>query len=447
MKTIVVGAGGGGIASALLAAKRGEKVTLIEAHQQLGGCASYFSRGPFHFDVGATTVSGLDKDQPLQELFDLIGSYPSLDLVDPGIVFHLSNGLQLKYDLAPGQWVKQLSQHFPGDHEGFWKEVRSTADRGWQLLKSMHGPRDVGMFLRHPSYLTLVPKLLVSTDLKLRQYGLTDPYLRELIDGILLISAQATSERIPFLIGAMGLDYPAKTFRPKGGMKGLMDFFQRSLRDSGVKLVLGHKINSLDDELLRGADRVIMNVTPWNLKELAPEMNSERKFSWGAFTVYFACESAEKNPYHQVHLAHAELANYFASFSTDELSAPAGWQTVTISTHVTPEEWFGLPAEDYRRKKKKLESIIMEDFKIRFGVKSLKLLSSGTPKTFERYTHRKSGRVGGLPFLYGSNPLLMRSFKTSRKELYQVGDCSFPGQGLAGVTAGALKLHEFLKRN
>ena len=94
-KTIVIGAGGGGIASALLASFRGEEVSLIESHENVGGCASWFHRGDFCFDVGATTVSGLSLHEPLGKLFSMLKSRPELKRQDPGIVFHLSSGKKL----------------------------------------------------------------------------------------------------------------------------------------------------------------------------------------------------------------------------------------------------------------------------------------------------------------------------------------------------------------
>ena len=43
-------------------------VKLLEAHTVSGGCASYFKRKNFIFDVGATTLSGIQKHQPLGKL-------------------------------------------------------------------------------------------------------------------------------------------------------------------------------------------------------------------------------------------------------------------------------------------------------------------------------------------------------------------------------------------
>ena len=72
---IVIGAGYGGIAAASLLQKRGFSVTLLEAHSLIGGCASYFKRKNFLFDVGATTFSGILSHQPLGKLFtELLGA-------------------------------------------------------------------------------------------------------------------------------------------------------------------------------------------------------------------------------------------------------------------------------------------------------------------------------------------------------------------------------------
>lgn len=461
MKTLIVGAGGGGIVSALLSSLRGDNVTLIEAHSNLGGCASYFKRGPFVFDVGATTLSGLKPGQPLHKLFSLLGSKPDVIQADPGMVITLSSGKVIRYHQNFEAWIKELESHFPNrGHEKFWKKIKSINKLAWELLENLNFPlSSLSDLLLHPKYLKLAPSLLISTEMALKYYDLDFPEYRELVDGILIISAQSKAPDVPFLVGAMGLSYPSETFVPVGGMKGLMDFFEVEMKKRKIEILFDKRVVSfegprvsLHDGRTLSGQRTIFNLPIWNLSDLSPgdfkQKSDKRPGHWGAFVVYVAIPFATRDSYHQVHLNHPLIENYFASFSlkNDLTRAPVGWQVVTISTHVRALEWWGLSASDYKKKKEVMTKIIMDDFTKRFHVTDSKLLSSGTPRTFENFTGRSFGFVGGLPFLYGKNPLKLLGPKTSLKGIYHVGDTTFPGQGLVGVVAGAFNLDRALKK-
>lgn len=406
-KTLVIGGGGGGIASALLASVRGEDVTLCEAHYALGGCASYFKRGQFVFDAGATTVSGVRPGEPLGDLFDLLGNSPKLKLADPGIVFHLSDGKIIRYHCDFSLWMDELNRHFPHlDHKPFWEKVFHINQEGWKVLRNIWHPRNV----------KLAPYLFVSTDLMLRRFNLEDPSYLELLNGILLISAQAHATKVPFLVGAMALAYPASCFAPVGGMKGLMDFFEQEMKKRSVDLQLKSRVQKIPANF----DKVFSNVPVYK--------NDEG--TWGALTLYFGVKSEIHELYHQVHV---NGINYFVSFSIpgDKSRAPEGFQAVTISTHV-----------DASYVRDNLIDQIMSDFLKRFPVSDVKHFTTGTPKTFERYTGRTSGFVGGIPLLLGQLPKLDTIFPG--RNVFRVGDTVFPGQGLCGVVAGALLLHRHI---
>ena len=49
---IVVGAGYGGISTAAFLAKESQNILLLESHSKIGGCASFYERKEFIFDVG-----------------------------------------------------------------------------------------------------------------------------------------------------------------------------------------------------------------------------------------------------------------------------------------------------------------------------------------------------------------------------------------------------------
>ena len=57
MNSIVIGAGFGGIATALRLRAKGHKVTIIEKHPDLGGRARVFKKDGFVFDGGPTVIT------------------------------------------------------------------------------------------------------------------------------------------------------------------------------------------------------------------------------------------------------------------------------------------------------------------------------------------------------------------------------------------------------
>ena len=52
VEVVIVGAGIAGLTSAAILSKLGLSVTLIESHNQSGGCAGTFKRKQYIFDVG-----------------------------------------------------------------------------------------------------------------------------------------------------------------------------------------------------------------------------------------------------------------------------------------------------------------------------------------------------------------------------------------------------------
>ena len=58
----IVGGGLAGMATALLLQARGLSTVLIEAHSRLGGCAGFYARSGFSFDIGATTLVDFHED-------------------------------------------------------------------------------------------------------------------------------------------------------------------------------------------------------------------------------------------------------------------------------------------------------------------------------------------------------------------------------------------------
>ena len=57
MNSVVIGSGFGGIAAALRLKAKGNDVTLVEKHPDLGGRARVFKKNGFVFDGGPTVIT------------------------------------------------------------------------------------------------------------------------------------------------------------------------------------------------------------------------------------------------------------------------------------------------------------------------------------------------------------------------------------------------------
>jgi len=67
----------------------------------------------------------------------------------------------------------------------------------------------------------------------------------------------------------------------------------------------------------------------------------------------------------------------------------------------------------------------------------MRLCLPGTPVTFQYYTRRPLGMVGGFA---QTSLFAARGPQTGIDNLWLVGDSIFPGQSTAGVTLGAMRV-------
>src|SRR5215211_5623826 len=72
----VLGAGMAGLATAIRLQAAGLSTVVLEAHGHAGGCAGYYRRRGFSFDVGATTLVDFEPGGVGAELLDAAGLPP-----------------------------------------------------------------------------------------------------------------------------------------------------------------------------------------------------------------------------------------------------------------------------------------------------------------------------------------------------------------------------------
>ena len=122
-KVVVVGAGIAGLTSAAILSKLGLSVTLIESHNQSGGCAGTFKRKNYIFDVGATQVAGLEKGGTHSKIFDFLDiKSPEATILDPACIVDLNDGSKpIPIWYKKNEWISEREIQFPGTRY-FWQE-------------------------------------------------------------------------------------------------------------------------------------------------------------------------------------------------------------------------------------------------------------------------------------------------------------------------------------
>ena len=179
---------------------------------------------------------------------------------------------------------------------------------------------------------------------------------------------------------------------------------------------------------------------------------SRRQATWGAFTLYLALDDTRLPTgipdHHQVISAHdqplGEANSVFISLSDphDETRAPIGKRAATLSTHTDISPWWRLRSgekSEYEAWRDRYSQKMIKAAEIAIpGIKqAVELCLPGTPVTFEYYTGRPKGMVGGFP---QKSLFDVRGPGTGILNLSLVGDSIFPGQSTAGVTLGGMRV-------
>ncbi|RZL34611.1 MAG: hypothetical protein EOP00_31315, partial [Pedobacter sp.] len=447
------------VSAAGLLAKQGFSTLILESHTHIGGCASFFKRKNFTFDAGATTLSGVLDHQPLGKLFNQLGLKPNLKKLDPGMIIHIGNKKITRY-ADKTQWIKESSEKFHTNQQAFWDEIYALESQSWDLISDNYRlpPKDLVdlIHLAKPSnlkHLKLIPGLVQPVTKLLKKYKLDkNKEFVDFIDEQLLISTQNISSQAPYLTSSIGLAYPSETYYPYGGITKPLDLVLNYSKAKGNGIKFKEKVTLIERKkdyyqvtTEKGktyqAKGIISNIPIWNMAQIVSDPDLKTYFkeqaqsftsSWGAFTLYFAIKNnfPIDTAYYQIHstekLPYASSKSFFVSFSLDDdfEKAPEGWRTVTISTHVKVSEWENLSPDEYDQRKHALESAILKDFNQYFpksGVDEKLYLNSGTPSTFEFFTNRHRGYVGGIPHSIKKSVLQLTPNTTPFENFYMVG--------------------------
>lgn len=484
----VVGAGFGGMACALELAERGAKVVLFERLTYPGGCASTFRRRGYRFESGATLFSGFGDGQLFGEWIERYELDVEFQRLDPIVELRTSafelaipperSAFVERFYALPGAPAERLRRFFA------WQE--KVADALWELFDdpALLPPLGAGALLRHlgrtPKYLPLLRIVGRPLGDVLGRFGLADfRPLRSYLDAVCQITVQCGVDEAeaPFALGAT--DY---FFRGTGHIHGGIGVLARALADAaqrlGATVHLADEVKQIEAE--RGAwkvrsrrrevlaDHVVLNLLPQDARRVLGMPNGEHErldrlsdrveTGWGAAMLYLGLDASAPLPASSHHVemvgdldrAFIEGNHIFCSVAgLDERGrAPEGQRVATVSTHIPMPKFDVMsPAErgDYvaQVQQRMRDTLAARAPEIRAATV---FEMTASPRTFERFTRRHRGYVGGIPRRAGLGNYRGIWPRPIAEGVYLVGDTVFPGQSTLAVALGGVRVAEAITR-
>ncbi|MGF1523149.1 MAG: C-3',4' desaturase CrtD [Leptolyngbyaceae cyanobacterium] len=483
-RVVVIGAGIGGLTAAALLARHGYSVMTFDQAYVPGGCASTFKRRGFTFDVGATQVAGLEPGGVHHQIFEFLDiPLPTATPCDPACAVYLPGETKpISIWRDPEQWQAERQQQFPNS-EPFWQLLKTLFQASWRFQgrEPVLPPRNAWDLWQlvsavRPDTLVTVPFTFSTVGQLLKAFGLYgDRRLKTFLDLQLKLYSQVDTDETALLYAATALGVsqePQGLFHLKGSMQVLSDRLVAALERDHGKLLLRHTVERIHLEngkvtgvtvrsqktgatWTEAADIVVANVTVQNLVALLGDQTppgyrqrvDQLPDASGAFVVYLGVDQAAIPADCPPHLQFlydydgpiGENNSLFVSVSrSGDGRAPDGRATIIASSFTDLHQW--QTAADYDALKQQYTQAAIAKLGQFFDLQPDHLIhvEAGTPRTFERFTGRNLGAVGGLGMRLSTFGPFGFANRTPIPGLWLVGDCTHPGEGTAGVSYSAL---------
>jgi len=476
----IIGGGLAGMATALRLQAAGRSTIVFEAHGHAGGCAGYYRKRGFSFDVGATTLVDFEADSGSEgvgaRFLREVGAPPLRGEALPGYTAWLPDRVvHLHRDPALWHAERLATLGRTPAHVAFWSLLDGLAAAFWQASRAgvrlpMRRPADALHNLRavRPRHLPLARYALTTLGQAMRRFGLRDDKpLAGLLAMLVEDTVHATLDEAPLINSALGVTIRgAGLTRHEGGMHGFWRSVVAHYRALGGQLRSGCDVRgvtglpghfTLQTRLGICHARQVVCAVPAETAarichtlpvahRLERYLRRDRARLGGAVVAFLGVPDEEitdqKFTHHQLLQDYdrplGDGNNMFVSVSApgDRLSAPAGHRAVMISTHTSLADWWD---EDYAQRKKEIgERLVHLARRVypHLGDRAC-FFEVGTPRSYERFAFRPAGAVGGPHQSLDNTNQRAIPHDLGGPGVWLVGDSTWPGLGTVACVLGS----------
>jgi len=471
-KAIIIGAGVGGLTTAINLSQKGFQVTVLEKNLQPGGRCGNIVKNGHRFDTGATFLM---MPEIYEEAYSRFGRYmdEELDLhqLDPVYRLRFKTGEEINFTPDLLSLKKQLEAIEPGSysnflrllpegHRAYKQAIKHVIDHNYTTLLDVTLFKQLYILLRYKAF---------TNHYRFIKRHFKNEILRNLFTFQNLYLGQNPLESSGIYFFMPFMELTSGVLYPKGGMHQVIVNLVSIAEQSGVSLSLNSTVSKIRVEqgMARGvemkdgsfleADIIIANADlPYVYNNLLPTGRTARRlnkkkftcsaiaFHWGLDTVFPGLEQ------HNVFVSESHKDNFDKIFKhkslpdeptiyvhspvrCDPSAAPTGQDSLTAIVHAghidgqEEQDWQEMKARARKAIIKRLEDEGMKDFE-----KHIKFEICHTPITYQSHFNLTKGAVFGS---LAHNILQMGYFRPHNrhkeyKNLYFVGGSTQPGSGM-----------------
>ena len=491
-EVIFIGAGISGLTGAALLAKKGFKVTVVDAQFKPGGSCGIFKREDVIFEQGAAMIYGFGDMgfNPHRFVFNALEE--PIDILKHDYLYAIHfNGHKILFYEDMDKFVEQLGQVFPDEKDNFKRFYDDFSDLYLKVIANQPTfttpdvvTKEQGLMQLKSApkaYLKILGYMNKNTEHILKKYFKSKEvfdFFNKLTSTYCYTNVQET----PAILSAVMFvdNHFGGSYYPAGSTLNLIGKLEKVIEENNGDMIYNRKVEKilvkddkvygvkLDDGKIIKGERVVNSGNVWNLynnlidKDLCKK---EREWANSLVPTYpslvlFALVKDDVIPKDTLPIEmlvgdtkkidEGEVTLYILS-KDDYTLCPRGYQTV-IAIGPTFKDWIN-PSGDYHtekyyKQKKEEENRILNLLENRFPgfKKSVSHVELSTPATLQRLVMKEKGAVAGPKQQLGQHMLKRLKTKGDIEGLYNCGESTVMGTGTPAVTVSGISVANLILR-